>query len=132
MRSLSGEELKTVYPTLFKEVFGFENTNEIPRIVLVHEDENGDIRGFVSGYMITKNTFYLAWGGIKGGLSFKGTRNYWKDSEGWFKENGVRFFETKVENTNTQWQRMLMGMGWIPHGVHAADSKLYIEYYKEL
>ena len=132
MRQLTQEELKTIYPALFKEIFGFWNENELPRIVIVQEDEDKTFRGFMSGYMLTKNAFYMAWGGLKPGLTFKGTKQYWEDGEDWFRKKGVKLFETKVDCNNTQWQRVILGMGWVPHGVHFANGRLYIEYHKEL
>lgn len=132
MRLLTYIEKEKVYPELFKRVFGFENLNEVVGSVFVHEDQDGNLRGFVSGYMIAKNTFYMAWGGLAPGLTFKGTRKYWQSVEKELFDRGLRFIETKVENTNTHWQRTLMGMGYIPHGVHYADRKVYIEYCKAL
>jgi hypothetical protein len=126
MRILTGEELKTVYPELFKKVFGYEAEGQIPRIVIVTED----LEGFVSGYFADRENFYMSWGGHTKGS--KAARRLWIDGEATLKEYGVKYFSTVVENVNTSWQRMLMGMGWIPYGMKATQGKIFIEYYKEL
>jgi hypothetical protein len=126
MRILKGEEITKIYPQLFKDIFGYWDEKQIPRTVILSDDN----RGFVSGYLIDKENFYMAWGGHMDG--FKAARKCWLDGEANMKEVGVKYFQTVVENTNTTWQRMLMGMGWIPYGIKATQGKLYIEYYKEL
>ena len=126
MKILEGNELMTLYPEIFERCFGFKPDKQIPRMVIVPED----LMGFVSGYMIDTETFYLAWGGHTKG--FKAIRRLWADSESTFREHGVKWFQTNVENINTSWQRMLMGMGWIPYGMKATQNKIFIEYYKEL
>jgi len=129
IRILTPEEINTIYPIIFEKIFKVSPTNQIPRTVLVQEKDN-EIIGFVSGYLIDRETFHLAWGGTVS--KFVQSRNLWKESEVIFKEHGVKWFQTFVENINTQWQRVLMGMGWIPFGVKATGGKLYIEYFKEL
>ena len=129
MKVLTPEEIKTEYPKIFKSVFGFEPEMQLPRTVLVHE-RDGEIIGFVSGYLIDRENFYMSWGGtIK---TFTSSRRLWADTEAEFKTIGIRYFQTVVENTDTNCQRTLMGMGWIPFGVKATKGKLFIDYYKEL
>jgi len=129
LRILTPEEINDTYSTIYKSIFGISPTNQIPRTVIVQEKDDKVI-GFVSGYLIDTETFYLAWGGTVS--KFVQARKFWKESEATFKEHGVKWFQTTVENINTQWQRVLMGMGWIPFGVKATGGKLYIEYFKEL
>jgi hypothetical protein len=126
MRILKGEELTTLYPEIFERCFGFPPESQIPRTVIVTDD----LMGFVSGYLIDRETFYLAWGGHING--FKAVRKLWRDGESELKEVGIKWFQTNVENTITSWQRMLMGMGWIPFGMKTTQGKIFIEYYKEL
>ena len=129
MRILTPKEITEQYPIIFEKVFKVPPTNQIPRTVIVQEKDD-EIIGFVSGYLIDTETFYLAWGGTVS--TFTQARKFWVESEAIFKENGVKWFQTNVENTNTSWQRVLMGMGWIPFGIKATGGKLYIEYFKEL
>jgi hypothetical protein len=128
MRSLKGEELKTIYPEIFEKVFGYRPVGHIPRTVIVQEKE-GEIKGFVSGYLIDTETFYMAWGGSVD--KFVLSRKFWAETEAEIKELGVKWGQTNVENINTTWQRMIMGLGWIPHGVKVTQGKILIEYYKE-
>ena len=129
LRILTPEEINDQYPIIFKKIFKDYPVNQIPRTVIVQEKDN-EIIGFVSGYLIDKETFYLAWGGTVS--KFVQAKKFWMEGETLFKEHGVKWFQTNVENTNTQWQRVLMGMGWIPFGIKATGGKLYIEYFKEL
>lgn len=129
MRILSKEEISEIYPVVYRMVFGTEPDNQIPRTVIVHES-NEKIDGFISGYLIDNETFYMAWGGTIS--TFSGIRNFWKEGEKTFKDNGINWFRTVMENTNTVGQRMLMGMGWIPHGMRMVNGKIFVEYYKEL
>ena len=126
MECLTGEELRTIYPELFKKVFGFDSAGQIPRTVIVTDD----LEGFVSGYLVNTETFYLAWGGHTKG--FTAARRCFQDGEKELKEAGVKWFQTAVENKNTIWQRVLMKMGWFPYGMKVTGGKIYIEYYKEL
>ena len=129
LRILTQEEINKVYPVIFEKIFKVPPTNQIPRTVLVQEKDD-EIIGFVSGYLIDTETFYMAWGGTVS--KFVQAKKFWDEGELTFKEHGVKWFQTNVENTNTQWQRVLMGMGWIPFGIKATGGKLYIEYYKGL
>jgi hypothetical protein len=129
MKMLSPEEIKTVYPKIFKEIFGFEPDLQLPRTVLVQERDN-KIIGFVSGYLIDRENFYMAWGGTT--KTFAGNRQLWRDAEAEFKSFGISYLQSRVENTDTNCQRMLMGIGWIPFGMKATQGKLFIDYYKEL
>lgn len=130
IRLLGEAEKETVYPELFREIFGFGNFREIPRIVIV-QDDDGVLKGFCSGYLIDKDTFYMAWGGVTG--NFTGSRKVYASIYQFIKQKlGASWLQTNVENTNTVWQRVLMGIGHIPHGVKATNGKIYIEYYKEL
>ena len=129
MRSLKGDELTTVYPDIFEKVFGYRPEGHIPRTVIVYE-KDGEVRGFLSGYLVDTETFYMSWGGSVD--KFALSKKFWYEGESEMKELGVRWGQTNVENTNTVWQRMLMGMGWIPHGMRVTQGKLLIEYYKEL
>jgi hypothetical protein len=129
MRVLTPEEIVQIYPALFQKIFGKSIGNQIPRTVIVQETE-GEITGFVSGYLIDTETFYMAWGGTTG--KFVKAKKFWEKGENKFKELGVKWFQTAVENVNTPWQRVLMGMGWIPFGIKALNNKLFIQYFKEL
>ena len=129
MRTLTPEEIRTIYPEIFKKVFGFEMGQQIPRTVIVHEQDD-EIIGFVSGYLIDRENFYMSWGGTVS--TFTGNRKLWTDSEMEFKKLGIKYFQTVVENTNTACQRLLMGIGWLPFGMKTTKGKLFIEYYKEL
>ena len=129
MRVLTPEEINENYNAIYTKIFKAHPTNQIPRTVVVQEKDN-EVIGFVSGYLIDRETFYLAWGGTVS--TFTQARKFWTEGEAVFKEQGVKWFQTNVENTNTSWQRVLMGMGWIPFGIKATGGKLYIEYFKEL
>jgi len=129
MRVLTPEEIDDIYPIIFTKIFKVPPTNQIPRTVVVQEKE-GEITGFVSGYLIDAETFYLAWGGTV--TSFIQARKFWAEGEALFKEKGIKWFQTNVENINTKWQRVLMGMGWIPFGIKVTGGKIHIEYFKEL
>jgi len=129
LRTLTPEEINTVYPVIFEKIFKAPPINQIPRTVIVQEKDD-EIIGFVSGFLINTETFYMAWGGTVS--KFVQAKKFWVEGEAFFKEHGVKWFQTNVENINTQWQRVLMGMGWIPFGVKATGGKLYIEYFKEL
>jgi hypothetical protein len=126
MRLLKPEEIIILYPEIFERCFGYPPDYQIPRTVIVTDD----LMGFVSGYMLDKENFYMAWGGHTKG--FKAARRLWADGEAKFKELGIKWFQTNVENTNTSWQRMLMGIGWVPFGMKVTQGKIFIEYYKEL
>jgi len=130
MRQLTPEEISILYSNLFERVFGFAPVDQIPRTVFVHENEYGEIKGFVSGYRIDKITFYMAWGGTIG--PFAASRKFWNAGMQALKDSGIKWVYTNVENTNTNWQRMLMGLGWVPHGMKVTQGKLFIEYFKEL
>jgi hypothetical protein len=125
MRHLTGEEVTDLYPEIFEKVFGFKPDKQVPRTVFATDD----LEGFVSGYLIDRETFYLAWGGHTKGM--KAAIKCFQEGEKALKEAGVKYFQTAVENTNTAWQRMLMGMGWIPYGLKVLD-KIYLEYSKVL
>jgi hypothetical protein len=125
MKILTGEEKKTVYPVLFEKIFGYKPDKQIPRFVFVDDK----VEGFVSGYLLDKETFYMSWAGhVKGML---GVRRAFNDLETQLTETGVKYFVARIENTNTVTQRLLMGMRWIPRGCIVTD-RIYIEYYKEL
>jgi len=130
MRIIKGEELYELYPKIFEKVFGYKPEGHIPRILLLQENDEGEAIGFVSGYLINQDTFYMAWGGSTAG--FAGSRNLWIEGEMYLTNNGVKWMTTIVENTNTAWQRMLMKLGYIPHGMKMTQGKIYVEYYKEL
>jgi len=129
MRVLTADERETVYPDIYERVFGTKPEGHLPRTVIVQESED-EITGFISGYRIDNKTFYIAWGGSVN--KFVGSRHLWKEGEAILKESRIEWVVTNVENTNTVWQRMLMGVGWIPHGMKVTQGKIFIEYYKEL
>lgn len=129
MRLLSHNEIEAVYKPLFKEIFGYYDENHIPRTVILHE-MGGRPVGFVAGYMFLKDTFYMQYGGVIGG--FKGHVKFWQDGEAWLKNQDVKHVITVVENTNTAWQRVLMKLGFIPHGLKVNQGKIYLDYWKPL
>lgn len=127
MRILEGKEKETIYPALFKKCFGYYNDNQIPRFVAIHERE-GEPIGFVSGYFVDKETFYFAWGGSVD--KFVHSRRQWNDYEKLLNRLGAKWLRTQVHNVDTNWQRVLMKMGWIPHGMTVTNGKLHVQYYK--
>ena len=62
MRVLTPEEINENYNAIYTKIFKAHPTNQIPRTVVVQEKDN-EVIGFVSGYLIDRETFYLAWGG---------------------------------------------------------------------
>jgi hypothetical protein len=125
MKILTGEEKKTIYPELFKKIFGFEPNHQIPRVVITDDK----MRGFISGYLLDKITFYTSWVGHLDG--FKSVRKAWVGVEEELRQSGVQYLVGRIVNKNTTMQRLIMGLGWIPRGMIVADA-IYIEYYKEL
>ena len=125
MKYLTPEEIITIYPDLFKRIFGYEPDKQIPRTVLVDDK----IRGFISGYLLDTENFYISWGGHLDG--FKAVRKLWTEGEATIKEAGIKYFISRIPQKNATTQRLLLGMGWYPRGMMQADG-LYIEYYKEL
>jgi hypothetical protein len=60
-RVLTKGEKTTVYPELFKRVFGYEADPLPPQTVFVYEnDDTGEIESFLSCYKINHNTLYCA------------------------------------------------------------------------
>lgn len=129
IRLLSEQEIIDLYPSIFESVFGYYDDKQLPGMVAVQEVD-GEVRGFVSGYMINKDSFYYAWGGAING--FPGSRRVFLRFYTFLYEIGVRWCSTHIENVNTVWQRLLMGMGWVPYGLKVTQGKIFIEYYKEL
>ena len=130
MRILTGEEVHELYPELFEKVFGFPPDGQVPRTVVVQEQEDGTLTGFVSGYLRDRKTFYISWAGSM--KKFTGSRELFAEFEMFLKNKGVQWFTTCVENTNTATQRLLMKMYWYPYGMKMSQGKIYVEYYKEL
>jgi hypothetical protein len=129
MRFLTKGEIDVLYPEIFHKVFGSYPDKQVPRSVIV-QVRNEEIIGFISGYLINRDTFYVSWGGSTGG--FKSVRNLWKDGELELNAAGVQWLLTTVHNEDTQVQRMLMGIGFIPRGMKMSEGKIYIEYYKDI
>lgn len=129
IRILTPRELKKDYPNYFKSIFGTEPSKQIPKTVIVHEVDN-KIKGFISGYRIDKETFYISWGGTTG--NFVGSKKFWFEGEKIIKEHGIKWLHTNVHNIDTVCQRMLMGIGWVPFGLKIAKGKIFVEYFKEL
>lgn len=115
-----------MYPKLFKDIFGYEDTTSLPNIVMVRDD----LRGFVSAVQIDKTTLYLLWGGSLDG--FKAARKCWSDGEQFLKEQGIEYVTTKTPQDNTVWQRMLLGLGWMVSGVHWSGGRFQIELFKNI
>ena len=126
MRLLTGEEVTTIYPKVFKDVFGFESDKQTPRNVFLSEDG----KGFVSGYLIDKENFYMSWAGHPGGML--PTRKCFFAMEEYLVDAGVKYFIGRIGNRNTVVQRLMLGMGWYPRGLTVSDNGIYIEYIKEL
>jgi len=129
MRLLQVNEIESVYKPLFKEIFGYYDENHIPRTVILHEVDGLPV-GFVAGYMFLKDTFYMQYGGVTG--AFTGHKKFWADGESWLIDQGVKHLITVVENTNTTWQRVLLKMGFIAHGMKVNQGKIYLDYWKPL
>ena len=128
MRLYSEQEISDRYVPMFKRVFGYEPTGHVPRVVIAEEKE--DSTSFTSGYFVTTDTFYISWAGATGG--FKAVRRMWTSAEEEMMEAGVKWFTLKIENTNTQAQRLVLGIGFIPVGITVSGTKIYIEYHKRL
>lgn len=126
MKRLTGDELTTVYPDLFEKIFGYRPDKQIPKFVIVDDK----VEGFVSGYLIDKETFYWSWvGHLKGML---GVRRTFNEIERLLQESGVKWIVGRVHNTNTVTQRLMLGLGWYPRGMSQTITGLHIEYIKEL
>lgn len=126
MKILTGEEKDTIYPSLFKRIFGFEPDKQIPRVVMIDDKK----LGFISGYFIDRENFYMSWAGHIDGM--KSVRRAFAEMEAEMKEVGVKYFIARIHNTNTITQRLLLGMHWFPRGIMAGSEGLFVEYYKEL
>lgn len=129
MRLLQPTEIETVYKPLFKSLFGYYDENHIPRTVLLHENNLGEITGFMSGFKFNRDTFYMQYGGA---TKFAGHRKFWEKGEAWMINNGVKYLITTVENTNTQWQRVLLKLSFVPYGMKTTQGKIYVDYWKSL
>jgi hypothetical protein len=126
MKILTGEEKKTIYPVLFERIFGVKPEKQIPRIVMTDDK----MEGFISGYLIDQENFYMSWVGHINGMI--GVRRAFNDMESAMIETGVKYFIGRVHNRNTVVQRLMLGMNWFPRGIVAASDGLYVEYIKEL
>lgn len=126
MRLLTGEEVIKIYPKVYKDVFGVEPDKQIPRNVFLSEDG----KGFVSGYLLDKENFYMSWVGHPEGM--KSTRTCFHDVEKYLVDAGVKYFIGRVHNRNIVVQRLMLSMGWYPRGAMVADNGIHIEYIKEL
>lgn len=125
-RQLTQRERATFFPDLCTSIFGEWNRSMRSRNVFV----NDAFTGFVSGYLIDRETFYISWAGSNKG--FAAGRRAYLDWESNLKNSGVKWITGKIENTNTKTQRLIMGMGWIPRGIITSGNRIYIDYYKEL
>lgn len=128
-RLLSPEEILSIYPIVFEKIFKIKPEQQIPRTVLVDE-RDGEIIGFISGYLLDKENFYMSWAGHTSG--YKNSRRCFEEMEGLMRIAGIKYFQSCIENTNVITQRLLLGTGWIPYGVKATQGKLFVDYYKEL
>jgi hypothetical protein len=80
--------------------------------------------------MALKDTFYMQYGGVVG--NFTGHKKFWSEGEDWLINQGAKHLTTTVENVNTAWQRVLMKIGFIPHGLKVNRGKIYLDYWKPL
>ena len=130
-RPMTDQEKIDKYPGLYSDCFGYPPDESTPEIVIVHE-EDGVMKGFMSGFLKTEDTFFYSFGGTVEGHSFVGSRKHFGQVYELLYRAGVRHVECAVENTNATWQRLLLSMGWFPYGLRVVKNKILIDYYKEL
>lgn len=128
-RLLNSDEIETLYPKLFEEVFGHSDIQQAPSIVVVE----GEIRAFLAGYWHNRNTFYIAHSGVRPKYNgkFLGTKLL-RNCLRYIKENtGVRYFLTMTPNDNVPAIKVLLNTGFKIIGVRQDTNKnLYVEWIK--
>ena len=125
-------EIHNLYADLYESCFGKPQDESAPPLVLVHEDDDGVVKGFVAGRKINSNTFYYSFAGTVEGHSMASSRRHWNSVYDFLRKSGIEWCETCVENTNTVAQRVILGQGWVPFGIRVMKDKILVQYYKEL
>ena len=112
------------YLELHYQVFGESKKVTIPDIVQVIKKDNGDVVGFLSGYIAHDDSFYIQYAGIMPEFRKKGFIRHFKT----MLDDNISYI-TATENTNTAAMKTLMVTGFLPiGGRYGGDLKYYVEW----
>jgi ribosomal protein S18 acetylase RimI-like enzyme len=118
MRRLSPEEMKTVYPKVFTQCYGYWDANQLPEIVLVDE-HNGEVVCFFSGYLRDGKEIYIQYQGVPPHLRGQGigTRGVINILDYLARKTSIEYLSCLIENTNTQEIVILTKRGFTIYGL---------------
>ena len=111
------EEYKRIHGTVFNEPI-----HDIPKVVVVGRNESGSIVGFVSGFWLSHDSFYIQYSGIM--PEFQGN-GYSAQLSQILHENIT--YNLAIRNDNTAAFITTLKLGFIPIGVILKDNKLFVQ-----
>ena len=120
------EQIKNVYPELYRKVFDKECEYQ-PDMVLAVPDGNG-FKCYMAGYWIDKRTFYIQNAGVLPEYRLKGFLKCYKEAVDSF--NGVRFL-SMTDNNNIVAMKTLLYSGFKPIGGKFIDEIYFVEWLME-
>jgi len=133
IKQLKHDEIKEIYPYLYKECFGKPAPRAIPPIMLIAEDKNR-IFAFSAGYFHNNNTFYInSLGMIPKYRTKKNAVIYEKSFHAFYRRMGVKYLIGFVGNTNIRTLHVALRSGYLITGCRvSSDKKIYVIITKQL
>ena len=120
------DQIKNVYPVLYKEVFNEECKNK-PNVVLAVPDGN-NFSCYLAGYWLGNYSFYIQDAGVIPEYRLKGFLRHLKGALNSLV--GVRFI-TMTDNQNITAMKTLLLVGFKPIGGKFIDNIYYVEWLLE-
>jgi hypothetical protein len=112
---------KEEYKRLHKLVFGRSDI-DVPDVVHVGVRSDGVTVGFVAGFWLANNHFYIQWAGVLPEYQKRGHLRYFKST---LKDDAT--YDMAIRNDNLVTLKTVLSVGFIPIGCIMKENKLYIQ-----
>ena len=124
---LDQEQIKTIFPTLYKDCYGSNAPKNPPPVMLVRKVAGKTI-GFSAGYYKNDETFYVSSTGmIPEFRTKKGATACNKRFGEIYKAMGVKYLAGVIENTNKRAIFTALLSGYLIVGTrYSSDGKVYV------
>ena len=119
-------DLGTMYPEIYRSVFESSDDFQIPSIVYLGF-ENGEYKGFISGYLHNIQTFYMQYAGIIKSKRGFGTVSMFREAVREMQKE-YAFILAAIRNDNIVAIKIAMNEGFVINGIRQDTGKnIYVE-----
>lgn len=132
VRVLTGQEIQTVYPQLFRESFGREDNIQAPSVVAVTKKGN-EISSFISGYWQDKKQFYIQYAAVLPKFRNPKRNIIIRSALAIMEFIGAQSYYTVTLNTDFVTMKILLALKFSPIGIRQdTGGQLWLEWIKQM